>query len=114
MTREYAIELLENFKNRQIERDKLELNINGGYKIGGIHYYQLSKAINLILEDNTRLDKENQKLFEENLFKDKVIDEMIDYIDGMGDTPDILCEDYNEECHKYVKQYFYKKVEEQE
>ena len=46
--------------------------------------------------------------------KDKVIDEMIDYIDGMGDTPDILCEDYNEECHKYVKQYFYKKVEEQE
>ena len=46
--------------------------------------------------------------------KDKVIDEMIDYIDGMGDTPDILCENYKKEYYKNIKQYFYKKVEEQE
>lgn len=77
---------------------------------------ELAEAIELILKDNARLDTENQKLFEQSLFQDKVID--------------LICEDYvetNEVLEQYfppvdeklldkekIKQYFYKKVEEQE
>lgn len=77
---------------------------------------KVSEAINLLLEDNTRLDKENQKLFEENLFKDQIIDEMakhfydLDVAARISHTPTI----YNFKSVKHAKEWFYEKVEKQE
>ena len=52
---EKAIEILKKFKDNELQRDKLELNRTGGWKIGDIYkFLELNPAIetvlNLILE----------------------------------------------------------------
>lgn len=68
---------------------------------------------------NRKLDMENQKLFEQSLFQDKVIDEMAEFMstDYCIPIPKEECrigEATPEKCEHCIKQYFIKKVEEQE
>ena len=61
---EEDIELLEKFKNNEIQRDKLERDIRcGGWKIGDIYKcLELDNAIANILSDYKRVLKENEEL----------------------------------------------------
>lgn len=107
MTTEEAIKYLSLYikinDKRAIPLTKEELK----FKLEEDFTQKVSEAINLLLEDSTRLDKENQKLFEENLFKDKVIDRMIETIsDEFGNG--------TYEDRKEWKEFYYKKVEDDE
>lgn len=118
MTTKQAIKYLNLYikinDKRAIPLTKAELK----FKLEEDFTQKISEAINLLLEDNTRLDKENQKLFEENLFKEQIINEMAHWIDGTGETPNEVAEQYKfgMDTSKYydlLKDYFYKKVGEQ-
>lgn len=73
-----------------------------------------------ILKEHLELVEENQKLFEQNLFQDKLIDEMANAI-----VDEYLCYEpcplefkiddceSKDSCTGCVKEYFIKKVEEQ-
>lgn len=58
------IEILENFANIKCERDKLETNFRGGFKMGDIYFFtQLIPAVRNILNEN----EANKKRIEELL-----------------------------------------------
>ena len=61
---EENIEILEKFKNNEMQRDKLERDVRcGGWKIGDIYkYLELNNAIEHILSDYKRVLKENEEL----------------------------------------------------
>ena len=61
---EKNIEILEKFKNNEMQRDKLERDARcGGWKIGDIYkYLELNNAIDNILSDYKRVLKENEEL----------------------------------------------------
>ena len=111
MTTEQAIKYLNLYikinDKRAIPLTKEELK----FKLEEDFTQKVSEAINLLLEDNTRLDKENQKLFEENLFKGQIIDEMCNYLKS---PYEINVFKGRKTQNIAIKQYFYKKVEEQE
>lgn len=111
MTTEQAIKYLNFYikinDKRAIPLTKEELK----FKLEEDFTQKVSEAINLLLEDNVRLDKENQKLFEENLFKDQIIDEMCNYLKA---PYKINIFKGRKTTHTAIKDYFYKKVEEQE
>jgi hypothetical protein len=64
---EENIEILEKFKNNEMQRDKLERDVRcGGWKIGDIYKcLELDNAIDNILSDYKRVLKENEILKEE-------------------------------------------------
>lgn len=72
---EENIEILEKFKNNEMQRDKLERDGRcGGWKIGDIYKcLELDNAIGNILSDYKRVLKENEK-------KNKIIDLMENYM----------------------------------
>ena len=50
MSEEESIKILEDFKNNELEPDKLEINLSGGFKIGDIYKFtELNPAIETIL-----------------------------------------------------------------
>lgn len=61
---EENIEILEKFKNNEMQRDKLERDVRcGGWKIGDIYKcLELDNAIDNILSDYKRVLKENEEL----------------------------------------------------
>ena len=63
---EENIEILEKFKNNEMQRDKLERDGRcGGWKIGDIYKcLELDNAIDNILSDYKRVLKENEELLE--------------------------------------------------
>lgn len=65
MTKEQAIEILECFKNNEIQRDKLEIdNRCGGWKIGKIYKsLELNTAIETVL---SIVEERDLKLIDEN------------------------------------------------
>lgn len=64
---EENIEILEKFKNNEMQRDKLERDGRcGGWKIGDIYKcLELDNAIDNILSDYKRVLKENEELHKE-------------------------------------------------
>lgn len=65
---EENIEILEKFKNNEMQRDKLERDVRcGGWKIGDIYKcLELDNAIDNILSDYKRVLKINEVLLKEN------------------------------------------------
>lgn len=63
---EEDIEILERFKNNEMQRDKLERDGRcGGWKIGDVYkQLELNNAIEHILSDYKRVLKENEELME--------------------------------------------------
>lgn len=66
---EENIEILEKFKNNEMQRDKLERDGRcGGWKIGDIYKcLELDNAIDNILSDYKRVLKENELLRQQNI-----------------------------------------------
>lgn len=66
---EENIEILEKFKNNEMQRDKLERDGRcGGWKIGDIYKcLELDNAIDNILSDYKRALKENELLRQQNI-----------------------------------------------
>ena len=66
---EENIEILEKFKNNEMQRDKLERDVRcGGWKIGDIYKcLELDNAIDNILSDYKRVLKENELLRQQNI-----------------------------------------------
>lgn len=66
---EENIEILEKFKNNEMQRDKLERDSRcGGWKIGDIYKcFELDNAIDNILSDYKRVLKENELLRQQNI-----------------------------------------------
>lgn len=96
---EENIEILEKFKNNEMQRDKLERDGRcGGWKIGDIYKcLELDNAIDNILSDYKRVLKENeqlrtevnslkedneryQELVNENKIQDRIINKICNYI----------------------------------
>lgn len=77
---EENIEILEKFKNNEMQRDKLERDGRcGGWKIGDIYKcLELDNAIDNILSDYKRALKENERLQKENEELGKFITEGIE------------------------------------
>ena len=114
---EKAIETLKKFKDNELQRDKLELNRTGGWKIGDIYkFLELNPAIETVLSMLKEKDKEiehwkngfereledNRKntceLLKQDLVirkKDKQIDLMADYM--IGGLEDVA---FNSICKK--------------
>lgn len=58
-----AIEILNNFKNNNFEKDKLEIEFHGGLKIGELYKtLELDPAIEIILNLNEKYKKEIKEL----------------------------------------------------
>ena len=71
---EKAIEILKKFKDNELQRDKLELNRTGGWKIGDIYkFLELNPAIetvlNLIKDQTDRINylENNRKQVKEQV-----------------------------------------------
>lgn len=75
---EEDIEILEKFKNNEMQRDKLERDGRcGGWKIGDIYKcLELDNAIDNILSDYKRVLKENEELKALDLSNSKMIANM--------------------------------------
>ena len=59
---EEAIEILNKFKNNEMQRDKLEISRDGGWKIGDIYkFLELNPAIETVLSMLKEKDKEIEK-----------------------------------------------------
>lgn len=113
---EKDLEILEEFRNNHLQRDKFEIdNRCGGFKMGKI--YKLTE-LNPALEHLIQAYKEQQA---EPKKKDKIIDKMAEMINNydidedickqMGDI--INCNEFadEEECKKCIKQYFERKAD---
>ena len=76
------IEILEKFKNNEMQRDKLERDVRcGGWKIGDIYKcLELDNAIDNILSDYKRVLKENEQLKNdiENMYDEEVVISIIE------------------------------------
>ena len=136
MTKEQeAIEILNKFKNNEMQRDKLEISRYGGWKIGDIYkHLELNPAIETVLnmlkekdkeierleKQSKNLDKQAQQYFEQTIYLDKQIDLMAEYIARLDIDQDICikvedsCFDYagqnGKTCEECIKQYFERKV----
>lgn len=79
---EEDIEILERFKNNEMQRDKLERDGRcGGWKIGDVYkQLELNNAIEHILSDYKRVLKENEELNKNyNSLIDKIILKIDEY-----------------------------------
>lgn len=94
---EENIEILEKFKNNEMQRDKLERDGRcGGWKIGDIYKcLELDNAIDNILSDYKRVLKENEKLKEDRDKFKKALRKRITYCNELE-------KDLFENCSKYV------------
>lgn len=125
-----AIEILDTFELRRISRNYNKLDLND--------VYASQIALNLISklqEENKELREgkdtaenelksqleENKKLQADIEIKDKVIDELINFLLNYDIDEDYCKKIERQECNKYkegycdkcIKQHFYKKVEEE-
>lgn len=117
MTKEQeAIEILNKFKNNEMQRDKLEISRYGGWKIGDIYkHLELNPAMETVLNMLKGKDKEIDK-------KNEIIDELVKYIDSNNYVDNEECQfqwDFkiekcagNGDCKDCIKQYFERKNEE--
>lgn len=107
---------------KEVLKDKCEIADERNQLL--VENQKKDNAIKNLENRNRKLDLENQKLFEQSLFQDKVIDEMTNYIANITDCPaeneKIDMEDFkcDEECScdkdltkRCWKKYFIKKVE---
>ena len=122
---EKAIETLKKFKDNELQRDKLELNRTGGWKIGDIYkFLELNPAIETVLsmlkekdelineqlKENTRLqeelNEENKRcmiLANNDKFKEQMIDLMAEWISKRcfyKDDYSNSCEIIQDSCNK--------------
>ncbi len=74
MTKEQeAIEILNKFKNNEMQRDKLEISRYGGWKIGDIYkHLELNPAIETVLSMIEKKDKQIDLMAEHIAFNQKV------------------------------------------
>ena len=97
---EENIEILEKFKNNEMQRDKLERDGRcGGWKIGDIYKcLELDNAIDNILSDYKRVLKENEDLKNEIMEKDLEIIGKEEYT--KASMKEIIAQYYtaNEDC----------------
>ena len=112
---EKAKEIMNKFKNNEMQRDKLERDCRcGGWKIGDVYkHLELNPAIETLLQYIDQLEQENNKL-------NKMIDEMAEFIVSSAVVDDTVCSrifcDNEGNCSykkqkKCTKQYFKEKVE---
>lgn len=135
MTKEQeAIEILNKFKNNEMQRDKLEISRYGGWKIGDIYkHLELNPAIATVLsmlkekdkeierleKQSKNLDKQAQQYFEQTIYLDKQINLMAEFI-ARGDIEEDICVKTGRlnkcdsmafgECENCIKQYFERKA----
>ena len=109
MTKEQeAIEILNKFKNNEMQRDKLEISRYGGWKIGDIYkHLELNPAIETVLSMLKEKDKQID-LMAEFISKQDVEEEIC--IKNKT-NPDWCNEDYTN-CKDCIKQYYERKSKE--
>ena len=109
MTKEQeAIEILNKFKNNEMQRDKLEISRYGGWKIGDIYkHLELNPAIETVLSMIEKKDKQID-LMAEFISKQDVEEEIC--IKNKT-NPDWCNEDYTN-CKDCIKQYYERKSKE--
>lgn len=108
----------ENLILKEALKDKCELADERNQLL--VENQKKDNAIKNLENRNRKLDLENQKLFEQNLFQDKLIDEMVNEIfENYQSYEPCPLEDKTKckislNCKECIKQYFIKKAEEQE
>lgn len=89
---EEDIKILEDFINNEFQKDKLEMNEKGGFKIGTIYKVtELSVAIENLIKGYRELEERNSNLNESNNLKINKINELEkenqSYRDYLGEPP---------------------------
>ena len=124
---EEAIEILNKFKNNEMQRDKLEISRDGGWKIGDIYkLLELNPAIETVLSmlkekdkeietlkrDFKIVDQECSRLERKEAKQDKIIDLMAERIEWLCKRNGILLDrEHNKNfTQEDIKQYFERKV----
>lgn len=89
-----AIEFVQKFEENEIYKDKLEMNVYGGWKMGDIYKAELNCnlriVLNLIQKQQAELieqKKINRQLTLEKLKQEMIIDEMAGYLAIIRDCP---------------------------
>lgn len=63
MERQKAIEILNDFKNGKLEHDKLEIRLQGGFKIGDVYKFtELNPAIKTVLNELKQEKEKNKEM----------------------------------------------------